>query len=86
VIVAHAVDKVEVDGDELAGIVDALDDRRELEPIAAQDEQDRRPAREGRLEVVVRDDRGTAWRGREASDEIRRRWRTVRPHDHGLIT
>ena len=40
----------------------------------------------GRLELVVRDDRGTAWRGREASDEIRRRWRTVRPHDHGLIT
>ncbi len=78
-IVPDARHEVEVNGHELARGVDAAHDGRQLEPVAAEDEQDRRPAVDGCIEMTIGDDGGAARRPGQARHELGGRWCPVGP-------
>ena len=67
-----AVDQVEVNRGQLPRGVDLAQDGRDLEAVAAQDEDDAGAPSERRLELLVRLDRGTAGEIEQPPDDLGR--------------
>ena len=65
----EAGDQIDVDGDELAGVVDPANDLAEGQAVAAEDEDDGSPAGEGVTDVLLGGDRRAARIGCDTCDE-----------------
>jgi hypothetical protein len=77
----QSIDEVQVGGNQLACCMRPIDDRRQLEAVAAQDEDDRDAAGERRVERPLPDDRGTARRRGQSVDERHEPWL----REHGTL-